>query len=89
MFSFSFASLDFQMASKEELMQIKGIGTKKAQSIIDYRKTNKINSVDDLGNIKGFGPKLIQKIKESKYVKENLKKLESNIKDKAGQKLKF
>lgn len=61
--SFMFAAMNFQTASKTELMTIKGIGEKKAMSIIKYRKTNKIKSIDDLKNIKGFGPKLISKIK--------------------------
>ncbi|RXJ93660.1 DNA-binding protein [Malaciobacter molluscorum] len=60
-----FAAIDFNKASKQELMNIKGIGEKKAQSIIDYRKKNKINSVDDLQKIKGFGEKLVNKIKKS------------------------
>ncbi|AXX93662.1 DNA-binding protein [Malaciobacter molluscorum LMG 25693] len=60
-----FAAIDFNKVSKQELMNIKGIGEKKAQSIIDYRKKNKINSVDDLQKIKGFGEKLVNKIKKS------------------------
>lgn len=63
--SFLFALVDFNSATKEELVNIKGIGEKKALSIMEYRKTHKIKSVDDLKNIKGFGDKLISKIKES------------------------
>lgn len=62
--SFMFAALNFQVASKQDLMQIKGIGEKKAQRIIEYRKSNKIKSINDLKNIKGFGPALISKIKK-------------------------
>lgn len=61
--SFAFASMDFQKASKEQLLSINGIGEKKANSIIEYRKTNMIKTIDDLKNIKGFGSKLISKIK--------------------------
>ena len=50
---FLFASINLQTASKEELMGIKGIGEKKAEQIIEYRKTNKINSPEDLKNVKG------------------------------------
>lgn len=57
------AATDFNKASKSELMNIKGIGVKKAEAIIEYRKSNKISSADDLENIKGFGKKLISKIK--------------------------
>lgn len=60
-----FASMDFNSATKEELMSIKGIGEKKAQAIIDYRKSNKITKLDDLKKIKGFGDKLVSKIKNS------------------------
>ncbi len=59
------AVVDFNTISKEELVKIKGIGEKKALSIIEYRKTHKIESVDDLKNIKGFGDKLVSKIKEN------------------------
>lgn len=60
-----FAKVDFQTASKDELTTIKGIGAKKAEAIIEYRKLNKIQSVDDLEKIKGFGKTLISKIKQS------------------------
>ena len=40
--SFIFASMNLQTATKEELMSIKGIGEKKADKIMEYRKTNKI-----------------------------------------------
>lgn len=63
--AFLFGAVDFNSATKEELMEIKGIGEKKAEAIIEYRKTNKINSVEDLEAIKGFGPGLIEKIKNS------------------------
>ncbi len=64
--SLLFADINFQTASKEEIMSIKGIGSKKADAIIEYRKTNKIKSIDDLINIKGFGPSIISKIKQNK-----------------------
>lgn len=65
-----FADINLQTANKKELMSIKGIGDKKAQAIIEYRKNNKIKSVDDLKNIKGFGPSLIANIKENKLTKK-------------------
>lgn len=61
-----FAQTNFQTATKEQLMNIKGIGDKKAEAIIEYRKTNEIKSVDDLSKIKGFGDSLIKSLKETK-----------------------
>ncbi len=60
---FLFASINLQTATKEELMAIKGIGEKKAEQIIEYRKKNKINTPDDLRNIKGFGDSIVNNIK--------------------------
>jgi competence protein ComEA len=75
--SFMFAALNLQTATKEELMGIKGIGDKKAEQIIEYRKTNKINSAEDLKNIKGFGDSIVSNIeKENGIVKEKVSKKE-------------
>lgn len=63
---FLFASINLQTATKDELMAIKGIGEKKAELIIEYRKKNKINTPDDLKNIKGFGDSIVNNIKELK-----------------------
>ena len=65
-------AINLQKASKSELMQIKGIGEKKAESIIKYRKTHKIKSASDLKTLKGFGDKLIYNIKHD--VKNSTKK---------------
>ena len=41
---------------------IKGVGMKKAQAIIDYREKNgKFNKVEDLMKVKGIGIKLLEK----------------------------
>ena len=61
-FTMAFA-INLQNASKSELMQIKGIGDKKADSIIKYRKTHKLKSASDLKSLKGFGDKLISNVK--------------------------
>jgi len=61
-FTMAFA-INLQKASKSELMQIKGIGEKKAEAIIKYRKTHKLKSANDLKDLKGFGDKLISNVK--------------------------
>ena len=76
--SFMFAALNLQTATKEELMGIKGIGDKKAEQILEYRKTNKINSPEDLKNIKGFGDSIVSYIKkESGTAKKEVSKKEN------------
>jgi competence protein ComEA len=62
--SFLFSAINLQTASKKELMCIKGIGEKKANAILEYRKKNKIKSADDLIDIKGFGKVLIENVKK-------------------------
>lgn len=57
--------IDINSATVEILTQIKGIGEKKAQSIIDYREKNgPFKSVDDLVNVKGIGEKSLEKYKK-------------------------
>jgi len=86
----SLFAIDFNTASKAELMQIKGIGPKKAEAIIQYRKTHKIKSIEDLKNIKGFNEKTISKIKNQKDVfkkkKQAVKAKKQQIKSKFQQK---
>ncbi|NPA82264.1 MAG: helix-hairpin-helix domain-containing protein [Epsilonproteobacteria bacterium] len=64
--SITLFAFDINTASKSELMQLKGIGAKKAESIIKYRKEHgKFKSIDELTKVKGIGPKLLEKIKSS------------------------
>jgi len=56
-------ALNINTATKSQLMQIKGIGPKKAQAIINYRKTHKIKSLNELKNIKGINSKILLNIK--------------------------
>jgi len=62
--SFLFSAINIQTASKDELICIKGIGEKKADSILKYRKANKLKSADDLLEIKGFGKVLVSNVKK-------------------------
>jgi len=54
------AAVNLNTASKAELEAVKGIGPKKAEAIIDYRKKNgSFRTVDELKNVKGFGDKSV------------------------------
>lgn len=61
--SFLLASINLNTANKDELMSIKGIGNKKAEQILKYRKTHSLDNPMDLKNIKGFGKKIISNVK--------------------------
>ena len=58
------AAVNINSATKEELTTLKGIGEKKAQAIIDYRKKNgDFKSVDDLEKVDGIGPGTMKQLR--------------------------
>ena len=60
-------SINLNLASKEDLMKINGIGEKTADNILVYReKKGKFNSIDELMNVKGIGIAKFSKF--SKYL---------------------
>ena len=76
------AAINVQTASKAELMSISGIGEKKANSIIKYRKTHKLKSADDLLNVKGIGKGIVKNVKGNVKSKAKGKKASSKkVKD--------
>ncbi len=75
--STSLFALNLNTASMQELEKIKGIGPQKAKAIIDYRKTHKIKSADDLKNIKGFDENTIANVKNNVMTKKHLSKIQN------------
>ncbi|MCL2112850.1 MAG: helix-hairpin-helix domain-containing protein [Streptococcaceae bacterium] len=60
------SKVNINTADLTQLQTLNGIGQKKAQDIIDYRTQNgNFQSVEDLGNVPGFGDKTIAKLKDS------------------------
>ncbi len=51
-------------ASVDELQTLHGIGQKKAEAIVQYRKSNGLfKTIDDIQQVKGIGPALFAKNK--------------------------
>jgi competence protein ComEA len=62
-------SIDINSATVEELDNLPGIGTVKAQSIVTYRETHgDFTSLDDLLNVPGIGAALLEQIKPYLFI---------------------
>ena len=55
--------LNINRATQTELEQLPGIGPSTALKIIEYRKTNKFNKIEDIKNVNGIGEAKFEKIK--------------------------
>ncbi len=56
--------VDLNTASAEALSELPGIGGKKAEAIVQYRREHgSFKSADELLHVKGIGSKLLEKIK--------------------------
>ena len=61
--AFAVAKVNLNTATVEQLVELKGIGEKTAQKIIEYRKQKKFNTVDELANVKGVGEKTVERLR--------------------------
>ena len=63
-FSLAFGVVNINKANSAQLQSLNGIGPTKAQEILKYRKAHGgFKSVNELVNVKGIGPKTVQKLK--------------------------
>lgn len=80
------AVVNINTATKEELTSLKGVGDKRAQEIIDYRKKNgNFKSVDDLEKVPGIGPGLMKQIRSQVTVTGKTSTDKSSEKDTKGK----
>jgi len=62
--------IDLNTANQKELEALDGIGPSKACCIIEYRKKiGRFSSVEQLTNVKGIGPKTLEKNRSKIFVK--------------------
>lgn len=56
--------ININNASKEELMELTGIGESTANKIIEYRKSQRFLEIEDIMNVSGIGKSKFDKIKD-------------------------
>ena len=56
--------ININKASKDELKTLNGIGDTLADNIIEYRKNNKFNTIEDILEVNGIGESKFENIKE-------------------------
>ena len=61
--------VNINMASKEELKTLPGIGDVTADKILDYRETTKFSSIEDIKNVSGIGEKKFEVIESMITIK--------------------
>jgi len=62
--SLLFGAVDINNANKKELMTLNGVGAKKADAIIQHRKGKCFKNINALTEVKGIGPKFLEKNKK-------------------------
>ncbi|WP_130819969.1 DUF655 domain-containing protein [Anaerococcus vaginimassiliensis] len=56
--------VNINTANKDELMSLPNIGDKRADAIIEYRKTQKFEKIEDIKNVTGIGEKYYEALKD-------------------------
>ena len=64
-----FATVDINHATLKELTSLKGIGVKKAEAIVVYRKAHCFKNVNEIVKVKGIGQKFLEKHQKELQVK--------------------
>ncbi len=54
--------INVNSATVEQLVTLPGIGPSKAQAIVAYREQHPFKAVSELTEVRGIGPKLLEKI---------------------------
>lgn len=62
-YSFAMSASMVQEAPESKLACIKGIGVKRTNAIINYRKKDRIDTLDEMLNIRGIGKAILKNIK--------------------------
>ncbi|MDR0665252.1 MAG: helix-hairpin-helix domain-containing protein [Helicobacteraceae bacterium] len=66
-----FGVVNINTADAKELSSLKGIGTVKAEAIIEWRNANgSFKSIDELTQVKGIGEKTLEAIKDEISVED-------------------
>ena len=62
--AFSAEKININTAPIEQLVELKGVGEKTAQHIIEYREKKKFETVDELIKVRGIGEKTLAKMRD-------------------------
>ena len=60
--------LDLNLAAAESLVVLPGIGSTRAQAIVEHRQSNPFRRVEDLLQVHGIGPKTLEKLRPFVHV---------------------
>ena len=63
------SAVDVQSATKNTLGCIKGLGKKRVEALVSYRKTHTLNSLEELLEVKGIGKGILNNIKTDAHKK--------------------